>query len=315
MRRCLHGRCQLHAAILAYRRLGQIGSTACAYWSPAAPATSAAWSPRSCCATGHEVVVVDDLSTGHADAVPAGRGVPPAARSPRCDGRARRLGDRRRDPLRGQVAGRRVDRRSPALYWRNNVVGHGGAARLDARLRRRPHRVLVLGRDLRRGRRAADHRGRAGAADQPYGATKLAIDLALDRLRARATGWPRSACATSTSPARCTPVDGLSYGERHATETHLIPNALRAAAGPRRAAAVCSAPTTRPRTAPACATTSTSSISAEAHLRGARRRRAGQAPRRQPRQRHGYSVREVLDAVRRGDRARGARRRGAAPRR
>ena len=25
--------------------------------------------------------------------------------------------------------------------------------------------------------------------------------------------------------------DGLSFGERHATETHLIPNALRAAAG------------------------------------------------------------------------------------
>ncbi len=40
-------------------------------------------------------------------------------------------------------------------------------------------------------------------------------------------------------------------------ETHLIPNVLKVATGERRVASACSAPTTRPPTAPACATTST----------------------------------------------------------
>ena len=65
-------------------------------------------------AAGHEVVVLDDLTTGHRAAVPAGAGLHVATYADRDAPRpaARDRADRGDPPLRGALAGRRVDRRS-----------------------------------------------------------------------------------------------------------------------------------------------------------------------------------------------------------
>ena len=140
-------------------------------------------------ADGHEVVVVDDLSTGHADAVPPGaefHELPITA----LDGR---LGDWNIDAVihfaAKSLVGESIAGAGAVLAQQRRR--HDRPARLAARLRRRPDRVLLLGRDLRRRGRAADHaRTRRRGRRSPYGSTKLAIDLALTDY-ARATGWPR----------------------------------------------------------------------------------------------------------------------------
>ncbi len=112
-------------------------------------------------AAGNEVVVVDDLSTGHAD---AGRIVFSSS--------AGTYGDTDQSPISESAANR------PA---------------------------------------------------SPYGATKLAIDYAL---RDYAAAYGLTAVSLRYFNAAGAPFDGeRAYGERHATETHLIPNALRAAGG------------------------------------------------------------------------------------
>ena len=64
----------------------------------------------------------------------------------------------------------------------------------------------------------------------PYGASKLAIDLCL-RDYADAYGMAAVSLRYFNVAGALHTSGGQSYGERHATETHLIPNALRAAAG------------------------------------------------------------------------------------
>ena len=157
-------------------------------------------------AAGHEVVVVDDLSTGHARRRARRRAVPPALdRRPRR--RAGRLAGRRRAstsrPSRWS-ASRCAD---PGALLAQQRRRHARAARRDAGARRRPDRVLLLGGDLRRRRaESADRRdGRADPADQPLRGDEAGHRPGAHRLRAAPTAWPRSACATSTWPARCTP--------------------------------------------------------------------------------------------------------------
>jgi UDP-glucose 4-epimerase len=62
----------------------------------------------------------------------------------------------------------------------------------------------------------------------PYGSSKLAIDLALTDY-ASSYGLAAVSLRYFNVAGALHTVDGLSYGERHTTETHLIPNALRAA--------------------------------------------------------------------------------------
>jgi UDP-glucose 4-epimerase len=178
-------------------------------------------------AGGHEVVVVDDLSTGHADAVPPGaefheRGI--AQLDPV-------IGDWAIDAVLHFAAKSLVGEstQDPALYWRNNVVGT--VALLDT-LRSFDISRIVFSSSAATYGDAPEQPIREDAPARPtspYGATKLAIDLALtDYAAAYGLG---AVSLRYFNVAGALHASTGSYGERHATETHLIPNALRAAAG------------------------------------------------------------------------------------
>ena len=139
-------------------------------------------------AAGHEVIVVDDLSTGHADAVPPGaefHELPITA----LDGR---LGDWRIDAAIHFAAKSLVGESTeePALYWRNNVVGT--VALLDS-LRAYGVERIVFSSSAATYGLVEEQPIREDAPTRPtspYGATKLAIDLPLTDY-AKPTGWPR----------------------------------------------------------------------------------------------------------------------------
>jgi len=178
-------------------------------------------------AGGHEVVVVDDLSTGHADAVPAGA-------------EFHQLGITELDPVLGAWGVEAVlhfaakslvgeSTQNPALYWRNNVVGT--VALLDS-LRAHGVERIVFSSSAATYGDAVEQPIREDAPTRPtspYGASKLAIDLALTDY-ARAYGLGAVSLRYFNVAGALHGASG-SFGERHATETHLIPNALRAAAG------------------------------------------------------------------------------------
>jgi UDP-glucose 4-epimerase len=178
-------------------------------------------------ADGHEVVVVDDLSTGHADAVPPGAVFherPITALGPV-------LGDWDIDAVihlaaKSLVGESGVD---PALYWNNNVVGT--VALLDA-LRANGIGRIVFSSSAATYGAPEQQPIREDAPTCPtsaYGSSKLAIDLAL-RDYARSYGLAAVSLRYFNVAGALT-TEGASYGERHATETHLIPNALRSAFG------------------------------------------------------------------------------------
>ena len=126
-------------------------------------------------AGGHEVVVVDDLSTGHADAVPPGAEFH-QLRSPSWTAV---LGDWRIDAAIHFAAKSLVGEstQDPALYWRNNVVGT--VALLDS-LRAYGVERIVFSSSAATYGQAEEQPIREDAPTRPtspYGASKLAIDL------------------------------------------------------------------------------------------------------------------------------------------
>ena len=175
---------------------------------------------------GHQVAVVDDLSTGNADAVPPGAefvggDMVAAARN--------LLGDGSFDGVLHFAAKSLVDEsvQSPELYWHANVVKTlglleeiraAGTPRLvfssTAATYGEPETVPIT----------EDAPARPTSA---YGATKLAIDNAI-------TSYARAHGLAATS-LRYFNVAGAyaGLGERHAIETHLIPLVLAVAAGQR----------------------------------------------------------------------------------
>jgi len=176
-------------------------------------------------AAGHEVVVVDDLSTGHADAVPPGA-------------EFHQLAITDLDPVVGgwgieavlHFAAKSLVGESttnPALYWHNNVVGT--VALLDT-LRSFDVSRIVFSSSAATYGDAVEQPIREDAPTRPtspYGASKLAIDLALTDY---ATAYGFGAVSLRYfNVAGALHAPAGSFGERHATETHLIPNALRAA--------------------------------------------------------------------------------------
>ncbi len=179
-------------------------------------------------ADGHEVVIVDDLSTGHEDAVPPGA-------------EFHHLSITGLDPVLGEwgidavvhFAARSLVGESmgeAALYWRNNVVGT--VALLDSL---RAHGVgrIVFSSSAATYGQPADQPIRESAPTRPtstYGATKLAIDLALTDY-ARSYGLAATSLRYFNVAGALHQPDGRSFGERHAVETHLVPNALRAVDG------------------------------------------------------------------------------------
>ncbi|MGW5054427.1 UDP-glucose 4-epimerase GalE [Actinokineospora sp. NPDC004072] len=179
---------------------------------------------------GHEVVVVDDVSTGHADAVPDG------ARFVQAD-----IGDAAPQLLaegfdgvlhfaaKSLVAESMQD---PAKYWSGNVVT---SLRLLDAMRAAGTPRLVFSST------AATY-GEPDAVPIPetaptrptntYGATKLAIDHAITSYAA--------AHGLAAVSLRYFNVAGAygRFGERHTTETHLIPIVLQVASGKREKLAI-----------------------------------------------------------------------------
>ena len=180
-------------------------------------------------ASGHEVVVVDDLSTGHADAVPHGaefHEVPISALDTV-------LGEWKVDAAMHFAARSLVGESSenPALYWRNNVVGT--VALLDSLQAFGVDRIVFSSSAATYGESEQQPitEDAIGRPTSPYGATKLAIDLLLGNY-ATAYGMAAISLRYFNVAGALLTQSGRWFGERHAPETHLIPNALRAAADP-----------------------------------------------------------------------------------
>jgi len=180
-------------------------------------------------AAGHRVTVLDDLSTGHADAVPAGAELVRASITEA----GPVLAGAEYDAVLHFAAKSLVPESmaAPQLYWANNVSGT--LALLEA-MRAAGVRRLVFSST------AATY----GEPDtvpitedaptrptNPYGASKLAVD---QMLAGYASGYGFSAVSLRYFNVAGAKLAGdQPLGERHATETHLIPIALQVAAGRR----------------------------------------------------------------------------------
>ena len=179
---------------------------------------------------GHEVTVLDDLSTGYRVAVPTGASF--------VDGRVHEvIGDVLDSSFDGVLhfaafiaAGESVQR--PEKYWDNNLVG---SLRLLDAMRSVGVRRLVF----------SSTANVYGDPDEmpipetaptrppnPYAASKLAVDHAL-RDEALAYGLAAVSLRYFNVAGAHRVDNGTIIGERHDPETHLIPIALQVAAGTR----------------------------------------------------------------------------------
>jgi UDP-glucose 4-epimerase len=181
-------------------------------------------------AEGHEVTVLDDLSTGYRDAVPGGASF--------VDGRVHDvIGDVLDASYDGVLhfaafiaAGESVVK--PEKYWDNNLVG---SLRLLSAMRTAGVRRLVF----------SSTANVYGDPDElpipetavtrppnPYAASKLAVDHAI-RDEAFAHGLAAASLRYFNVAGAHRTAGGQLVGERHDPETHLIPIALQVAAGKR----------------------------------------------------------------------------------
>jgi UDP-glucose 4-epimerase len=185
---------------------------------------------------GHEVVVLDDLSTGHADGVPAGatfvRGtIRDAAADVLASGIEAVLHFAAKSLVGESVA-------QPGRYWSHNL---GGTLALLAAMRDTGVRSIVFSSTAAvygEPERVPIEETDPARPTSPYGASKLAIDVALQEY-ARLDGLgavslryfnvagsyrePGSAFLAGKTP------NGGWLSERHSPETHLIPNVLKIA--------------------------------------------------------------------------------------
>ncbi|MCD2189802.1 UDP-glucose 4-epimerase GalE [Actinomycetospora soli] len=181
---------------------------------------------------GHDVTVLDDLSTGHRDAVPAGAAfvegdVAAAAADVLAGGFDGVLHFAARSLVGESVA-------DPAKYWHGNVVT--SVALLDAIRAHRVPRLVFSSTAATYGEPETTPitEDSPTRPTNPYGATKLAIDHAIASYAA-ASG--RELGAVSLRYFNVAGAHG-AQGERHTTETHLIPLVLQVAAGTREQVAI-----------------------------------------------------------------------------
>jgi UDP-glucose 4-epimerase len=174
---------------------------------------------------GHEVTVLDDLSTGHADAVPEGAALAQVS----LHDSAPVLADVRPDAVlhfaaRSLVG---VSQQQPEDYWSTNVTG--SLALLEAMRAVDCRRIVFSSTAATYGEpdTVPIHEDAPTRPTNTYGASKLAVDHMLTSY-AVAHGF-------AAVSLRYFNVAGAAFGlgERHATETHLIPLALQVAAGQR----------------------------------------------------------------------------------
>src|SRR5690242_8978947 len=180
---------------------------------------------------GHTVVVLDDLSTGHRVAVPAGASFVEG----RIHERAGEILDSSFDGVLHFAAyiaaGESVQR--PEKYWENNAIG--SLKLLDAvRAARVPRLVFSSTANVYGDPEVLPiPEDAVTRPPNPYAASKLSVDYAL---RDEATAHGLSAVSLryfNVAGAHRSPADGGWLGERHDPETHLIPIALQVAAGRR----------------------------------------------------------------------------------
>ncbi|WP_049560448.1 UDP-glucose 4-epimerase GalE [Nonomuraea sp. SBT364] len=172
---------------------------------------------------GHEVTVLDDLSTGHEDAVPEG------ARFVRASiadaGQALDGMDAVLHFAAKSLVGESVEK--PGLYWAGNVGGT--LALLEAMHERGVRKIVFSSTAATYGEpeRSPIVESDPTRPTNPYGASKLAVDTALT-----AFAGLRGLGAVSLRYFNVAGAYGR-FRERHAIETHLIPNVLKVATGER----------------------------------------------------------------------------------
>ncbi|SNR54054.1 UDP-glucose 4-epimerase [Haloechinothrix alba] len=174
---------------------------------------------------GHDVTVVDDLSTGHRDAVPAGaRFVHGDAAEVACSLLAEGFDGVLHFAAKSLVAESVAE---PASYWHGNVTT--SLRLLDAMCRHGIPRLVFSSTAATYGNpdRTPIPESAPTEPTNTYGFTKLAIDHAI-------TTYAQAYGLAAVS-LRYFNVAGahLYWGERHSVETHLIPIVLQVAAGER----------------------------------------------------------------------------------
>jgi len=179
---------------------------------------------------GHDVTVLDDLSTGHRDGVPAGatfveariQDAAPVLDKAAADGSGFDgvLHFAAKSLVAESVA-------KPELYWENNVVGTLGL--LGAMREAGVPRLVFSSTAATYGEpdRTPISEDFPGQPINPYGQSKLAVDFALS--------GEAAAHGLAAVSLRYFNVGGAWHGlgERHDPETHLIPNILKVPAGQR----------------------------------------------------------------------------------
>jgi UDP-glucose 4-epimerase len=182
-------------------------------------------------AAGHEVTVLDDLSTGHADAVPPGavfiKGtLRECAAEVLADGIEAVLHFAAKSLVGESVA-------EPAKYWSANL---GGTITLLEAMREIGVRTIVFSSTAAvygQPERTPITETDPARPTSPYGASKLAVDTTLTEF-ARLYGFGAVSLRYFNVAGAHRSGDGGWLGERHSPETHLIPNILaRVAAGDR----------------------------------------------------------------------------------
>ncbi|MFF0740996.1 UDP-glucose 4-epimerase GalE [Streptomyces sp. NPDC004111] len=237
---------------------------------------------------GHEVTVLDDLSTGFAEGVPAGA----AFVEGRIQDAARHL-DPSYDGVLHFAAFSQVGESvaDPEKYWRNNV---GGTVDLLAAMRDAGVRRLVFSSTAATygdPARSPITEDLPTAPTSPYGASKLAVDHMI--------GGECAAHGLAAVSLRYFNVAGAygDHGERHDPESHLIPLVLQVAQGRRETISVYGDDYPTPDGTCVRDYIHVADL-AEAHLLAAAAAKPGEHLICNLGNGNGFSVREVIDTVR-----------------